>query len=164
MNKEILDTLVIDRALGVLPPETEALLDAYIGQHPESAAVLELTLDAVSGARTLLKNADSAPLPDFRAPRIVRRRKQRRYVVQIAGMAASLIIGIAAGRNLFDAPRDPGSKPVRSRENTVTDSTAANRIWAVNPARLKRSPARSVRWKGDTPVHHPERMNEGESL
>ena len=159
MNNETLDALLIDRALGALPPDTEALLAAYMVQHHGRAADLERTLNAVGLVRNALKEEGSAPLPDFRAPRTVRQQKQHRYTLQAAGMAAMLAIGLTFGRYLFDAPNNLQTHPIDVAVITEPTPIAQNGIWSITPARLERKAARASRWKWNSPVHQPERLN-----
>ena len=47
MNKMNLDALMVDRALGALSPDTEALLEAYLSQNPGMAMDMDRTTDTV---------------------------------------------------------------------------------------------------------------------
>ena len=59
MNETFLDALLIDRALGALPPETEALLEAYLVQNHELMNELDKTVETVSLARNAFKEEES---------------------------------------------------------------------------------------------------------
>ena len=156
MNKETLDALLIDRALGALSPDTEALLDAYLEHDPDTTIRMEQTLDSVNLARMALQDETPAPLPVFNAPRLVRRRRQIRYTLQAAGMAATLMIGLTLGINF---PDTSGTVPPQLA-SVVPE--AGSGIWAMAPNRLEKKTVRPARWKWHSPVQHPERINEGE--
>ncbi|MFO1478070.1 MAG: hypothetical protein U1F98_15645 [Verrucomicrobiota bacterium] len=63
MNHKLLEQLLEDRALGVLPPEVEALLAAYLRDHPEHAALEVEMNDTLALARGVLPPVDPIPAP-----------------------------------------------------------------------------------------------------
>jgi hypothetical protein len=162
MNKESLDALLIDHALGALPPDPEALLAAYIVQNPETAADLEQTLNAVGLARNALYEEDSTSLPLFCAPRKARHRQQLRRTLQVSSMAATLAIGLTFGLYLGDTSRNTVPYPIYTSAETVPAPSPESGIWSITPERLIRKPARPARWKWHSPVHQPERINQGD--
>ena len=157
MNKETLDALLIDRALGALPPDTEALLAAYLAQNPAAAVDLEQTLEVVGIARDTLDAEPSALLPEFRAPRTARRRRQYRYTLQFAGMAAMLAIGLTVGRHLSGAStvRPPTSIGVAVQTGPTLSSE--NGIWSISAYLRERQAARSARPDGRPLARQPNR-------
>jgi len=154
MNKTTLDALLIDRALGALPPETEALLDAYLEQSPAIAAALDKTCDAVNLARAAFDHETAPALPSFHAPVLARRRKLHRRSLQVIGLAATLAIGFFFGQ--YHLGRPPASVPDSRR--AVIESVPAPKaagIWSITPERLTRTKKRSSNWKWHSPVQQP---------
>ena len=111
MNPETLERLMLDRALGSLPPDCDALLTSYLETRPEAAETcrrMELTVDL---ARSALADARAARLPAFPAERLLRtQRSQRiwRLTMGVTGVAASILIGLVVHATLF---RPPPSNP-----------------------------------------------------
>lgn len=162
MNEETLDALLIDRALRALPPDTEALLAAYLGQNPDAADAVKHTHAAVGLVRSALKEEPPAPLPEYGAPRRFRRHTRRRRLQRAAGTAATLAIGVMVGRFLSDSPGTAQVHPTQTVAHTEPAPIVDHGIWTITPARLKNPPARAARWQWHSPVHRPVRMNQGD--
>ena len=100
MNTETLDRLLMDRALGALPPDADALLAAYLDHDSASATRAQEFDAAAAAARRLFQQPASAGLPAFPALRIhkVEQARQRlRIVRHAAGLAAALVLGLGLG-------------------------------------------------------------------
>ncbi len=104
MDGEILDRLLMDRALGGLSPDVEALLAAYLEQTPTAAARAGDYNAAADAARQVLRGDRPATLPPFPAIRlhqVAEARRRLRLVRQVAGLAAALVLGVGLGAGLF---------------------------------------------------------------
>lgn len=164
MNNETLDALLIDRSLGALPPDTEALLDAFLEQNPSSAKRQELTCDIVGLARQSFRNEELVPLPEFRAPQWVHRRKQRHYTLQITGMAATLAIGLGLGLHLSHArPSErTTSPPIAMTIIRKSSPEVPHGIWSAKHKRAERNNSSRSALKWTSPIRKPELITQGE--
>ena len=98
IDREILERLLIDRALGELSPDAEALLEDYLAREPEASEEAEEIARAADLARRALtpsEEVDSHPLP----PLLLygRWRILWRAGVRAAALAACLLIGVGVG-------------------------------------------------------------------
>lgn len=92
MNAEILEALLIDRALGQLTPEVEVLLAGHLAAHPEAArAAAELGETVALAASVLRQPAPRLALPP-RAVAMFPPRRTRR----VLALAASFVAGAGA--------------------------------------------------------------------
>jgi len=99
MDSETLERLMLDRALGTLPPDCEALLAAYLASHPESASACREIEQTVDLARRSFAEKPTKSLPAFPADRLWRSgRSFRRWRTAriAAAVAASIAIGFGA--------------------------------------------------------------------
>jgi len=164
MNKEVIDRLIIDRAVGALDPDVETLLDDYLSQHQEIEDRFRATAEAVQLSRTLLRSEGDAPLPAFRMPDEFRSERRRIAPLQIVGIAAALLVCFFMGRHF------PGNdRPVTRQsiaENTVDGQLKVNEgMWTIARTRMRpKPPIRSTSWKWTSPVRQPEPVNKGELL
>lgn len=163
MNKETLDRLIIDRALGALDPDVETLLNDYLERAGISSEEHCLTHEVVRLSRNLLRTERDAALPAFRIPTPVRDRKRRLVVLQAAGVAAMLMIGFFFGRGYSG-----GSEPVSKRPLVVAvanePSASGPGIWSINRYRKLSTSHRPASWKWTSAVRQPELVNQGELL
>ncbi len=100
MDAETLERLLMDRALGGLAPDVDALLAAYL-EHDAGAAQREREFaTAVQTAQEALRETAPVALPPFPAARIRGLEHARRRLVlvrNVAGIAAVLVLGIGLG-------------------------------------------------------------------
>jgi hypothetical protein len=103
MNAEILEKLLIDQALGALPPEVESLLKAYLQKDAPANQESRQWEVVVDNAQRSLA-AEMPALPPFDREKLQARintRKNWRRAAQFsaigAGMAACLVIGMLMG-------------------------------------------------------------------
>ena len=153
MDAETLERLLIDRALGALPADTEALLAAYLEGEEQATTQGKVLDQTVSLARQAL--ADAAPpdaaLPPFPKAKLARAQRTRRLrlaTVQAAALAACVLIGFSVGglgSNSLLPPEVPppperaqlseGIRPaatVTIRPSAeITDSTYRSTFWSV---------------------------------
>ena len=161
MNNTALDTLLIDRALGALTPEMEMLLDAYLAQNPEVSGELERTFDTVNLVRDALKEESTVSLPEFLAPIRIRQRKIRRYTLQVAGMAATLVIGVFFGQYHMDSSLTSVPSPTYAVAESEPVPKATG-IWSITPDRHRRPTRQPSNWKWHSPVQQPRLVNRGD--
>ena len=125
MNPEALERLLIDRAAGELPPDTSALLEAFLRTDPAASKQAAQLKEAMTLAKkALTPSSESAlPAPAFNRPlRVVESKSAPvRLLPQWAyGMAACFICGVAVGWFMLH----PQAKPSR-QETFVTASVAS---------------------------------------
>lgn len=162
MNKMNLDALMIDRALGALSPDTEALLEAYLSQNPGMAMDLDRTADTVDLLRDILKEDSPVSLPEFQARDLYRRRRWRRGSLQAVGMAATLAIGLFLGRSQMVKSSSSLTVPFAAVAEAEPASQTESGIWSMTPMRRPKSITRSTSWEWYSPVHQPRYINKGE--
>jgi anti-sigma factor RsiW len=129
MNAESLESLLIDRAIGQLPPEVEALLAEYLAAHPEAARGAAELGETVALTATVLKRpAPRLALPPATVAIFPQRRGHRRLA-----LAASFVAG--AGVALLTlrtfAPQPPA---LIARAPVPVVPVAAPRSAEIDPA------------------------------
>ena len=98
IDPEILERLLIDRALGELSPDAEALLDDYLAREPEASEEAEeiaRTADLARRALAPSDEVDSHALPPLLLGK--RRGVLWRVGARAAALAACLLIGVGVG-------------------------------------------------------------------
>jgi anti-sigma factor RsiW len=168
MNPEALDRLLIDRAVGELPPDTSALLEAYLQTDPDAskqAVQLEKTMRLAKKALTPSPEP-ALPVPAFNRPlRVVEDKSAPvRLLPQWAyGMAACFISGLAVGWFMIHPPAKPSPREtfVAARVAPLAAAPAESGFWSVS--RLSRlnstavattSPQHQLIWT--SPVKKPQ--------
>lgn len=153
MDRETLDRLLMDQALGALPADTAALLAAYLAHDPAAAGRAREFAAAATAARQLFRQPLATVLPPFPGGNIrnveqaQRRVRALRYV---ASMAAVLVVGIGLG---LVFPRGPATEAPAPRVTIVPTAPVAEGrepeqgFWSTQ--RLYASALRSPR--ADTP-------------
>lgn len=111
MTHELLDQLLLDRALGALSPEVDALLAAYIATNPDLAKRASEYSATVDSARDVLCGDAglATALPSFPRPRIesaLRAARVRRLSLHAVSLAACVLFGfgIANWRSATQGP------------------------------------------------------------
>ena len=100
MDAEILEKLILDQALGQLPPETMALLEAYLA-HDADARTQMAAYEKVTtmATRAIAENAPATmPSRTFPAAALKRRHVVRRASRWGAAAAACIAAGFLVGR------------------------------------------------------------------
>ena len=143
MNADTLERLMIDRALGALPADTQALLATFLKHEPRAVTRVQAggELDETVGlARRALTQASlSAPaLPPFPGAELARNRRNRRlyFAAQIAAMAACLWLGLHLGG--FGLRGTPAPAPGRA--------LSADAVWIMPPSGAADPTDRSTFW------------------
>jgi anti-sigma factor RsiW len=100
MKAELLEALLIDRALGALSPEVGELLETHLARDPaaaEQAAGLSATVGLArrAMARPEVQPMRSLPLAQWRKQAIVQRRHARAW--ELTRLAAGLLLGLSLG-------------------------------------------------------------------
>ncbi len=100
MKPELLESLLLDRALGELPPAVAALLDAHLARDPaaaQRAAEFDATLQLARAAVALPREIPHQPLDveRLRCAQHAARTAARR--TEIFRLAACLALGLIAG-------------------------------------------------------------------
>ena len=159
MDKEILDRLLMDRALGALEPDVEALLEHYLAQHPDDSVRCRETEDLVSLSRDLLRSTPPQSLPAMTS--VPLRRMKR---LQPLGIAAALLVCFMMGRKFAGVQLDPVvPHPVVAVSGLEHPKESLSGIWSLRRETVQvRRPERSSRWKWTSPVRQPELLKQGE--
>lgn len=157
MDRDVLERLATDRALGGLTADVESLLDAYAKVDPTAAKVAADIDRTVRLAREALGEQHPSSMPAFPVAgfmQIERWHKRVQRFTFAAGMAACLTIGLGLGR--LSAPGNPSSPagPMAGREYAsvtrppVQPPTAARPVesggfWSVDRLRQLRDEAQT---------------------
>jgi len=164
IDREILERLLIDRAVGALPPDVDVLLDDCLERNPAAAAEAEkfaLTADLARRALAPVEGRNEYSLP----PLALRRRRMtvRRIAARVAALAACLLIGLVLGIRLSPSPPAvEASAPVASvsvgEGSEPTAATYTSEIWSIQ--RFREALARPRRREGlhlvwDSPTKMP---------
>ena len=168
METEILERLLMDRALGGLSPDVEALLGAYLERDAAPAARGREFELAANRTRQVLRQAQPMTLPPFPAARVQALDRGRRRLVllrSVAGIAAALVLGVGLGAGLdqrLAAHRTTGasalSAPVLVVARAGAEATDSAGFWSAQrlyeQARdTKGTQAAQLIW--DSPVKAP---------
>lgn len=117
MTEETLDNLLADHALGALPPDTAALLEAYLAANPAAQNNAAHTHALVHLARQAL--ADTSPreltLPPLHFPASRRWRTAAWTALATTGMAACLALGFWCGS--ARPAQSPTNSPIATTVN-----------------------------------------------
>jgi hypothetical protein len=134
MNRETLDRLLVDRALGALDADSCELLAAYLVHDGDAAKRAEEFALAAELARGALGAACDSPLPDgephlppFPAARLARVERSRRrllIITRAASLAACLLLGIAVGAWAVRPGASGPSPLIRARSASEGQSLA----------------------------------------
>jgi hypothetical protein len=131
MKPENLELLLLDRALGQLPPETAELLEEHLRGNPSAATRASALAVTVSRARTAVCSgavAADAPLSGWARAR--RTARWRAWTAQGWKLAACVALGLMLGWSL----RRPAHAPVAVASFTPATQSHAGRSRALNPA------------------------------
>jgi anti-sigma factor RsiW len=134
MNAEMLDVLLLDRALGELRPEVVALLETHLAQNPEAArradefsATLDLARAAVAVPRESPRPLDVARLQA--TPRDAGRGSR---VAELLRLAACLAVGLGIGWLARPAPKSAAPTVASAAVTPGRASDPATQFWSVN--------------------------------
>ena len=163
MKPESLESLLIDRALGELPPEVKELLDAHLAANPGAARQAEAWARTWRVARRAAAPEGDARLHP-RPPALPRRRGLRNWKAhraELLRLAACLAIGVATGWGLFATPpASPGAPPEAGRPTTFWSTTNLMKEYG-RPSEPKVRPVRyELRWEPPIRVQRVEESHE----
>jgi hypothetical protein len=147
MNEEVLERLLIDRALGALAPDVESLLTDYLAARPQaSGEAAELERVVRQSAAALKQPGRVIPLP--------RKLQTARWVGnalrfrQRLALAASFVVGAALAAVLLEANRSgsgqsaahiaqrPAPAAVRTQPLVLEGQAASLPFWSNQRALL----------------------------
>ncbi len=154
MTPETLERLMLDRALGTLPPDTCELLAAYLVNDAAAQSRGREFVAVADMARRALGGESATVLPPFPVARIAqtwRAHRSLRLVRSITGLAAALLFGVGVGARVFSRPEVspvPESLPRPAHAIAKTpvpeasrDFWSAARLYAVAQAAKPAVPA-----------------------
>jgi hypothetical protein len=135
MNREVLDRLLADRALGALEPDVCELLNAWLDHDADAdKRAREFSLATDLASRALGTVADETPLPPFPATLLAhaeRSQRRLRIITRAASLAACLLLGITVGAW---AVRPPVAADGSSAGASSADGSSAGASSAGGPA------------------------------
>ena len=132
MKQEILERLLMDRALGGLPPDIAALVDAYVEKDPAQRPFRESVNDCVRLAARAFPKPGAAELPPLKLAPMPGSNPvwaDRRAGWRILEMAAAFVLGI--GLTWWAIHRGP----------TTTREPQADQLAAAHPPVAPGSPS-----------------------
>jgi hypothetical protein len=138
MNTETLERLLIDRASGELPPDTAALLDAYLKSTSQAAGIAAVTDETLLLAKQALAPSSEPvlPPPSFDRPLRILEHENKpdwRLAQWACGMAACFIGGLVLGSFLMRAPTPPALRtPVVANQTVAQAAPAQNGFWSIS--------------------------------
>jgi len=97
MNSEMLEALLLDRALGGLTPEAQLLVSELLERDPEAAQQAREIEQTVSMARETFRGS-GLPAENILPMPLDLRRRHSHIPIWTAGIAASLLFGFFCGR------------------------------------------------------------------
>jgi hypothetical protein len=178
MKTETLEALLIDRALGALPPEVDELIDAHLARDPEAARLADGLNATVRLARQAVAPQcamPSRPLPfaQWRKRAMVQRWHARAW--ELSRLAAGVLLGLTlgwyartGGGPLLVAAAPPPARPVPpaavadqpGRTGSATDFWALSSFTAGQQARPAPDGSLKTRhrlhWESPVKVPHME--------
>lgn len=99
MNRDLLEQLLTDQAMNELPPETIALLDAYLVDHPEMQSLADSIRETVAIGERAVHAELPTHLPPLSKEKLLSSSRPVRWstMSRWVSVAASLIIGFGIG-------------------------------------------------------------------
>ena len=169
MNSETLERLMLDRALGALPADCEALLTAYLESHPDAAAACREIEQTVGLARRSLAKEPIESLPAFPADKLLRSGRSLRLwrtAKTAVAVAASIAIGFGAHAWLSRAASPgpgrttPPALAYSGSERVSEESAEGSAFWSgrrlyERAAGTQRQSSNRVIW--DSPLKAPRK-------
>ena len=112
MNKDFLETLLVDRSLNELSPEMIDLLDAYLADHPEMQSLVDSIQETVATGKRAVHAELPTQLPALAKERLLSRPRPAGYLTanRWITIAAALIIGIGIGMSAMLLKDKPPQK------------------------------------------------------
>ncbi len=130
MKPDILERLMMDRALGRLDPDTEVLLADYLANDPAAATQAHELQETVQLATKVMRR----PAPTVKIPTQIHRLVWRHRAEQVLALAASFVIGVGLTALLIHETYLPISAVVASRPA----ATNPPKVATLQPALVKR--------------------------
>jgi len=133
MKTELLETLLLDRALGELSPEVSALLDAHLARDPAAARRATELTDTFQLARAASAAPPASPRRPLDVERLRRTQRAQRSAtrrMEIFRLAACLALGLGLGW-LARAPRPPAAIAAVPPPAVSTNAPPPARFWSL---------------------------------
>jgi anti-sigma factor RsiW len=126
MERDVLERLITDRALGGLSGDVEKLLEAYLAREPAHVRMVEETMQTVELARHAMRGPLPSSMPAFPVAgfaQIERWRRRVRQVGLVAGLAACVVLSFWIGR--FSIVRQAATPSTIAVPTVKSDSTSS---------------------------------------
>lgn len=141
MNRQTLQQLMKDQALGALAPEVSALLDDYVSRDAAAAAELRALQETTALAAAAFRTSDAnVSVPPFSRTAIETATRRHRSWLRVRPLAQAACILLAFGlgwRVSTSRPTPMQPESVAQRFDTLPPSRMAS-IWSISPERLDR--------------------------
>ncbi len=137
MDRDFIERLATDRALGALPKDVEQLFDAYVQHDAEAAKSVQDVHRTVGLARTALADEEIKSMPAFPVAgfaEIEAWRGRLRRAGGLAAMAACLVLGLGVGRWSSPTPTAPPADALVSRALVSAVDVAPMNAAQADPA------------------------------
>ena len=171
MDPEVIERLLLDRALGQLPVDAATLLDAYLAQNQDAAQATRAFEPAVGLARKVLVTQAAVAMPPFPAARIssaTQRRLRFRVIKNVGALAALWLLGVGVGTRWSVSPdttnfRQPEhtipivETHLASQRSTGDDFWSAARLYQT-ACNAKHAETAKIVW--NSPLENPKLRGE----
>jgi anti-sigma-K factor RskA len=147
MNRELLERLAIDHAVGAMPPDTEQLFSECLRTDPQAAELVRSLEQTLALARDVTKGKAPHSLPAFPQSDLERAEiwhRRARKMVGIGALAACLAIGLGLGRLSAPTAAKPGAlSPVvvlKAGQEPARAAGSEPGFWSVQRFRERSTP------------------------
>ena len=159
VDPQLLERLMLDKALGQLSEDAEALLAAVVAEDATRRSHQSQLIQAAALAREALKRRGASPpleLPPLATP--LRRRQRRPAALMPLALAGCLLLGLCAGRLLPRGRPSPGPESPLVVAPAPVPAERPSGLWSVqgfiDRAKANRGrPKPLIEWRSLSQMH-----------